>query len=324
MSQTTKEVDGVPKRTVSDILADIRNGAIILAALVFSFHWATQGSSGATEDVSKKTIEIAPVAIPSKAPAIEPQGEPSMVASHKITEALGKRIAELKDSKPVVLKSVAAIRESQARLSANSQEEQAPQDVTPGSATITTPDGQATIPKLGYAPDGSRLSAAQKSEQIKTMLSNIPENFTINWKAENEKVNLYVFTDPTCPYCKKLHHAIPELNAAGVTVRYFLFPRDLPNSTAERLSPAGQQVSNIWCSIDQKAAFDEAFDGFRVKDASCGDLPADMQRIAPPLSEHYFLGSLVGINGTPTFLTDHGIKGEGFSSVQRLMEQILP
>src|SRR5690606_10442810 len=68
------------------------------------------------------------------------------------------------------------------------------------------------VMRLGVFEDGTPMTAEQKRDQLKFILSKLPENFTINWKAPEEKAKLYVFTDTTCPFCRRLHASMDELN----------------------------------------------------------------------------------------------------------------
>lgn len=314
-------------RSVSQTLTDIRNGAIILACLTVAFHFSFQ--SGAQPPVEKKAaIEVGSVEAALTQKAAEP-AQPSAaptpgytVATSDINAALQARTNEIRASQPVVQKSVAlAQRQLKTQQAAANTVPQAP--VAQG-APVSQPVGQKQPLKLGLRPDGSSMTEPEKAEQIKKLLAALPESFTVNWPAENKKVDLYVFSDPTCGYCKKLHQALPVLNQAGISVRYFMYPRDMPHSTATTLSPTAQNLNNIWCSVDQRAAFDEAFHGYKVRATNCEDLPADLQRPASPLLDHYFLGTLFDVRGTPTMVTSTGLRLEGFSNAQELINKILP
>ncbi|MFT6703397.1 MAG: thiol:disulfide interchange protein DsbC, partial [Pseudomonadales bacterium] len=47
----------------------------------------------------------------------------------------------------------------------------------------------------------------------------------IEYKANNEKYVVNIFTDITCGYCRKLHNEMKQYNDLGITVRYLAFPR---------------------------------------------------------------------------------------------------
>ncbi|TNE77407.1 MAG: DsbC family protein, partial [Gammaproteobacteria bacterium] len=68
------------------------------------------------------------------------------------------------------------------------------------------------------------LAAAKIRQE---MLSAVAEKDMIVFPAADQRrAFLYVFTDVDCGYCRKLHlESVPELNMAGVEVRYLAFPR---------------------------------------------------------------------------------------------------
>ena len=313
-------------RSLSHALVDIRNGAFILASLAVAFHFTFQPKLDAAV-VDKPPIVVGDVkAALSQSDALQQlsASAPShSMPTSDISTALQARTNEIKASKPVIQKSAVI---------------KAPQQATAPSTTMAAPlatadndsapagqaAGQKQALKLGVRADGAAMSESEKADQIKHLLTALPENFTVNWPAENKKIDLYVFSDPTCGYCKKLHQAIPQLNQAGISVHYFMYPRDMPHSTSTTLSPTAQNLNNIWCSIDQRAAFDEAFQGYKVRATDCTTLSADLKRPASPLLDHYFLGTLFNVRGTPTVVTSTGLRIEGFDTAQKLINQILP
>lgn len=186
----------------------------------------------------------------------------------------------------------------------------------PGSADANR------VPKIGFRADGSQMTPSEKTEQIKGIIAKIPDRWTVNWKAENEKASIYVFTDPTCPYCQKLHHSIAELNAAGVTVHYFLYPRDMGHNTGY-VSKTQENLNNVWCSVNQQAAMDDAYAGYKIPATDCSQLPADLNRMRSPVADHYFLGELFDVKGTPTIITADGQVIVGFSNTASLIKAVL-
>lgn len=98
-----------------------------------------------------------------------------------------------------------------------------------------------------------------------------------------------VFSDPDCPYCKRLEQSFTKLD--NVTIYMFLFP-------LEQLHPKAPAVSrSIWCSPDRSKAWDDyMLKGVAPKAAGTCDNPVDK------LVE---FGKSKRISGTPTlFFTD--------------------
>lgn len=183
--------------------------------------------------------------------------------------------------------------------------------------------GKPGVAKIGYYVDGSLMTAPDKAEQIRSTLSDIPDEWTLIYKAPQEKVRLYAFTDPSCPYCKKLHHALPELLNAGISVHYLMYPRDMAQAAPGELSTMAKNMRNIWCSVDQQGAMNTAFEGYRVPEADCAALPKSLHRPPAPVPDHYNMGQMFDVNGTPTMFASNGKSKAGFSDVQQLISLLL-
>ncbi|KOC89739.1 bifunctional protein-disulfide isomerase/oxidoreductase DsbC [Winslowiella iniecta] len=128
----------------------------------------------------------------------------------------------------------------------------------------------------------------------------------IVYKAAKEQHVITVFTDITCGYCRKLHEQMADYNALGITVRYLAFPRQGLNSPTEK------QMKSIWCTADRKKALDAAMKGDEVQPVDC----------KINLDEHYKLGVLYGIQGTPAILLENGMMVPGYQGPQE-MKQLL-
>jgi thiol:disulfide interchange protein DsbC len=102
-------------------------------------------------------------------------------------------------------------------------------------------------------------------------------------------LKLAVFTDPDCPYCKKLENELKTVQ--GVKVYTFLYP-------LTQLHPdARAKADSIWCSKDQhQAMLDVMLEGKVLPAATC----------QTPLDEIAAIGQKLGINGTPTIIAGDG------------------
>ncbi len=103
------------------------------------------------------------------------------------------------------------------------------------------------------------------------------------------KAVINVFTDITCGYCRRLHNEMSEINALGIEVRYFAFPRAGVGS-----EPYHQMVS-AWCSDRPQWSITQLKLGKTIEQKTCDN----------PVAKQYNAGSALGINGTPAiFLSD--------------------
>lgn len=115
-----------------------------------------------------------------------------------------------------------------------------------------------------------------------------------------------VFTDVDCPYCAKFHRDVPTLNAAGIEVRYLLFPRGgLSGRSYER-------AVGVWCAADRIESVGIAKAGGEVEYKDCDN----------PVQGHYELGQEVGINGTPAIFLDDGRLIAGYIPPERLINEL--
>lgn len=188
------------------------------------------------------------------------------------------------------------------------------------SGTVLPPAG--AVPKIGFDNSGRALSEEQKRVQVQGLMKSLPDNWMVSWKAPEETSAITVLTDPTCPFCQRLHRAIPELNEAGITVNYLFFPRHLSLGAGD--SRARQSVSRInaaFCADDPHAAMDELFAG-GSPGRPCSALPESDERPRDPAADHYQLGLIMGVEATPHIIHSSGNTTQGFSNARALIDRI--
>lgn len=116
---------------------------------------------------------------------------------------------------------------------------------------------------------------------------------------------LYVFSDPDCPFCKRLEPELAKLD--NVTIYTFLYP-------LEQLHPdAKRKAEIVWCAKDRAKAWDEFM--------ASGKLP-EGTRCDTPVERNIRLGSSLGINGTPTIITGDGSMVPGFVPAAELERRL--
>jgi protein-disulfide isomerase len=335
--QSKKSVTGdavtndVPPR--NNLMTDLVKGAVIILCLAGAYKllFAPQAPTAIQAPQAAVITQPATSAVPVTSPKPMPEE----------VKALGtldeKQLGELVKQRAEAVKALGPVKFSLNKPAAPAAPV-APVTAVAPTAAIAPPTAVQPAPpplparaapadgpiaKIGYHPDGTVMSAAEKKAQIQDTLKKIPDSFTIAWKAPAEKASIYVFTDPTCPYCQKLHRAIPELNAAGISVHYMLYPRDMGRASGNLLTTTQENLNNVWCSLDQKAALNDAYAGFKVPPADCAALPAELKRINSPVAQHYFLGDVFNVRGTPTVFTADGKDLPGFQTADKLIAEVL-
>lgn len=176
-----------------------------------------------------------------------------------------------------------------------------------GDTIYATEDGQylMTGDLLRITDQGiANVTEAARADFRKDMMSEFGDDGVISFPAKNEKAVVSVFTDIDCPYCRKLHDEVPQLNEYGITVNYYAFPRSGPNTASFR------KYESVWCAEDQQAAMTSAKAGRSIDQASCEN----------PVREQYQLGGQVGVTGTPAIVLEDGNMVRGYVPAKRLAE----
>ena len=114
-----------------------------------------------------------------------------------------------------------------------------------------------------------------------------------------------IFSDPDCPFCRKLEKEIEKVT--DVTMYIFLFP-------IEQLHPKAPEVSRaIWCAPDRLKAWDEyMLKGTAPKSAKCDN----------PVDKIVTFGQSKKINGTPTIFFADGKRVPGAIPLERFEEYL--
>ncbi len=155
---------------------------------------------------------------------------------------------------------------------------------------------------------GSKIGGTGLDAKRKRMIETVSVDDMVVYPALNEKKTaISIFTDITCPYCRKLHEQIPELLKAGIEVRYLAFPR------AGGQSQAATDMASIWCADDKQAAMTASKEGRKVKPAQCDN----------PVAEHFQLRVDMQIRGTPAIILESGAIIAGYVPAESLIQQAL-
>ncbi|PSF10647.1 protein-disulfide isomerase [Marinobacter fuscus] len=177
-----------------------------------------------------------------------------------------------------------------------------------GETIYTTADGTYVLTGdlLKITDNGiANVTEASRATQRLARMSQYGGKGVIAYPANGEeKAVIDVFTDIDCPYCRKLHDEVGQLNDYGITVNYYAFPRSGPET------PSFKKYVSVWCSSDQQAAMDDAKGGKTIKSKTCDN----------PVAEQYRLGSQVGVTGTPAILLEDGNMIRGYVPARSLAE----
>jgi thiol:disulfide interchange protein DsbC len=176
-----------------------------------------------------------------------------------------------------------------------------------GESFYTNADGSHFLVGDLYenAPGGLvNLTEQEQNQTRANALTAVPESERVVFRGADEpKATVVVFTDPSCPYCVRLHETVPELNERGIAVHYMAFPR------AGMGSAAATTLQQVWCSNNRSEAMTRAKEGQSVSGAASCD---------NPVAGQYDLGKVLGVQGTPAIILPDGQLVPGFVPPERL------
>ena len=114
---------------------------------------------------------------------------------------------------------------------------------------------------------------------------------------------LYVFSDPECPYCRKLEaELLPEIS--NVTIYTFVFPM-LP-------TPRGREKAiAVWCAPDREAAWKAVMVSGKTPETSATNCDH-------PIDRNSALARALKVDGTPTLFSADGRVLRGAGSPERV------
>lgn len=138
------------------------------------------------------------------------------------------------------------------------------------------------------------LTAGVLEALNKVDISTFPQADAIKSVRGKGERKIFVFSDPDCPYCKRLENELAKVD--NVTIYTMLYPLDGLHPDARKKAEA------IWCAKDRVKAWDE----FMQK----GTLP-ESRSCDNPIERNIRLGNAMGINGTPTIIFEDGAIAPG-------------
>lgn len=180
------------------------------------------------------------------------------------------------------------------------------QIVSGGQIAYVTADGNYLL--AGNLLDLKKhvnLTEQVRNTQRLELLKTVPASHKILFPAEGtKKGTLTILTDPTCPFCEKLHREIPALQKAGIEVQAILTPR------AGAGSPGYVESSQVMCSKTPAADLDKAMARQALTGTACQDKMIDANMA---------LAEQLGMSGTPYIILPDGSAVPGYRPAAMLI-----
>lgn len=171
-----------------------------------------------------------------------------------------------------------------------------------GNQYFVSDDGAYLIPGPVFDIQGD-APVNIKNASNKKLLQSIKEQ-AIVYKAKDQKYEVFVFTDYSCSYCKKLHSEMQTYLDQGITVYYFAFPRAGAGSDSAKL------MQFAWNAKNKQQTLNDLYESNNGKKAD------DTTQV-----DHFYeIGVELGISGTPSIFLSDGQLVAGYTPADKLIQ----
>lgn len=168
--------------------------------------------------------------------------------------------------------------------------------------------------KAGYVIVGEMLETKDKRNLTRERLDKLQEvkfdtlplDQAIKVVKGDGSRKIAVFSDPDCPYCRKLEPELAKLE--NVTIYTFLYPLPFHKDAARKSKV-------VWCSADKVKAWDDLMLRNKEPENAKTDCPN-------PVEANLALGQQLKVQGTPAIIFTNGKRAPGYIPAERL-EQML-
>ena len=150
------------------------------------------------------------------------------------------------------------------------------------------------------------LTDERAADLNKIDFASLPLDKAIKEVRGNGKLKVAVFSDPDCPYCKRLEHEFEKMT--DITIYNFMMP--IPSLHPD----AARKAEILWCQPNPTQAWT---DWMRK-----GQFPSGKANCENPVAETTSLGEQFGFNGTPTLVFPNGRSQSGYSPMPHLKKII--
>ena len=171
------------------------------------------------------------------------------------------------------------------------QTKEGPQIIyTDAQANFFLVDGSIVDTKSGRNLTEERLMKLSAIE-----FSSLPLDLAVKVQRGNGKRQLVMFSDPYCPYCRRLEQALLQID--DITIYVFMYPVIRPDNADHSRA--------VWCAPDRAKAWLELAANDTPK------IPSGGASCANPVDKVLELGRALRISGTPTLFFANGERTGG-------------
>jgi thiol:disulfide interchange protein DsbC len=152
------------------------------------------------------------------------------------------------------------------------------------------------------AKSGRNLTEERLQKLSAIEFSSLPLDLAVKVQRGNGKRVLAMFSDPYCPYCRRLEQSLLQID--DVTIYVFMFPVIRPEKADHSRA--------VWCAPDRAKAW------LDLAASDTPKVPAGGASCDNPVDKVLELGRSLRINGTPTLFFANGERASGGMEVGKL------
>ena len=156
--------------------------------------------------------------------------------------------------------------------------------------------------------DMANLTSLRYQDLNRVDVASIPVQYAIRIGSKAAKKTVIVLSDPTCPYCVKLHGEIKKAAAKDADVAFLVMP--YPRNRNDKATY--ENCLAVVCSKSEKA-LDDAFAGKKLPAADCK---------TDAVNETIRLADRLKTQGTPTMILPDGRMVSGSMEAEALLALI--
>jgi thiol:disulfide interchange protein DsbC len=159
-------------------------------------------------------------------------------------------------------------------------------------------DAQGSYIFTGHLIDakGDRDLTEDRLQKLTSVeFKSLPLDMAVKIQRGNGRRMLAMFSDPYCPYCRRLEQALLQLD--DITIYVFMYPVIRPENA--------DQSRAVWCSKDRAKAWLELAASDRPK------VPSASPSCANPVDKLLEVGRSLRVTGTPTLFFANGERAGG-------------
>jgi len=149
-----------------------------------------------------------------------------------------------------------------------------------------------------FDKDKVNLTQKRREDVNRVDMSRLPLDDAVQIKRGNGAKKLIMFYDVDCPFCRRAYDWLK--GQTNYTLYIFFFPLDMHPKSPDK-------TVQILCSKDRQAAIESAQSDKEIGSQKC-------EAGEKLLAKDRALGATIGVDGTPLFITDSGIRISGLQT----------